>query len=459
MRIYINGEYCSSVEQLKWYFSENLTPESDIYLDLLDYGRHGDITVWLREMNETKLASNVDAIDTGLCDSAFYAQLKSIITGNPVLDTAPLKPSFDRCFSFEDLKCDVQDTKAKVYVILKVLLCVNEEYELRVSSDWGMRAMIINPYSYPEGKLANFEFSLHKRPGKNLGEITLYADENKLSFTQSSSNPSLSTESKDCKIKSDSQISTDEDKFSLAQMSTGNQDGPYREFTVRGVTFKMIRVEGGTFTMGATSEQGRDASDDEKPTRSVTLKNYYIGETEVTQELWQAVMGTNPSKFKNRGRNLPVEQVSWKDCQKFISKLNSITGLQFQLPMEAQWEYAARGGNKSKGYKYSGGDDVGSVAWYTDNSGSQPHPVKIKQPNELGIYDMTGNVWEWCQDKYDFYSRKYQTYPIGASSESQRVFRGGSWNNSAKFCRVSCRGSNEPSWRYYRLGLRLVLSE
>ena len=216
----------------------------------------------------------------------------------------------------------------------------------------------------------------------------------------------------------------------------------------------MVRVDGGTFMMGATSEQRSDAYDDEKPAHQVTLSSFSIGKYEVTQEEWEAVMGSNPSKFK--GVKLPVEQVSWNDCQTFIRKLNQMTGKQFRLPTEAEWEYAARGGSKSCGYKYAGGDNLGSVAWYTDNSGSKTHEVGKKQPNELGLYDMSGNVWEWCQDWYGKYGSSSQTNPKGPSSGSRRVRRGGSWGDDAGYCRVSYRGSNTPGDRYGSLGLRLA---
>jgi formylglycine-generating enzyme required for sulfatase activity len=220
-----------------------------------------------------------------------------------------------------------------------------------------------------------------------------------------------------------------------------------RTFTVGGVTFKMIYVEGGTFTMGATSEQGDDADSDEKPTHSVTLSSYSIGETEVTQALWQAVMGSNPSYFS--GSNKPVEEVSWDDCQDFIRKLNALTGENFRLPTEAEWEYAARGGNKSRGYKYAGSNNIDNVAWYSDNSGSQTHNVATKSPNELGLYDMSGNVWEWCQD-WD------TSYSSGASTPD-RVLRGGSWYLNALSCRVSNRSYDRPAYRGSGLGLRLAL--
>ena len=226
-------------------------------------------------------------------------------------------------------------------------------------------------------------------------------------------------------------------------------------YTVKGVSFNMKGVEGGTFQMGATPEQ-KGADDDEKPAHSVTLGDYYIGETEVTQELWTAVMGTNPS-YDTDNVQYPVEQVSWDDCQTFISKLNALTGENFHLPTEAQWEYAARGGNKSRGYLYSGSNSIGYVAWYGDNSGMQTHVVKTKSPNELGLYDMTGNVWEWCQDWYGSYSSAPVTNPTGPASGDYRVYRGGGWRYVASCCRVAYRGWYMHHEGDYNVGLRLAL--
>ena len=224
-----------------------------------------------------------------------------------------------------------------------------------------------------------------------------------------------------------------------------------------GISIEMVKVEAGTFMMGATSEM-KDPSSDEKPLHQVTLTNdYYMGKYEVTQALWRAVMGSNPSKYK--GDNLPVEKVSWNDCQKFISKLNKMTGRKFRLPTEAEWEYAAHGGKKSRGYQYSGNSNISDVAWYDGNSGSKPHPVGTKQANELGIYDMSGNVYEWCSDWYGSYSSSSQTNPTGADSGSSRVYRGGSWRNGAWLCRLSCRYFNTQFYRGNALGLRLALSE
>lgn len=223
------------------------------------------------------------------------------------------------------------------------------------------------------------------------------------------------------------------------------------------VYVELVKVEAGSFNMGATSEM-ENPYEDEKPIHRVTLtNNYYIGKYEVTQALWQAVMGSNPSCFK--GDDLPVERVSWNDCQDFISKLNAMTGKRFRLPTEAEWEYAARGGKKSRGYQYGGSNTLGDVAWYGDNSGSKTHAVGTKQPNELGIYDMAANVEEWCQDRYGSYSSSPQTNPTGAASGSNRVIRGGDWFFLAWDCRTSCRGFRAPGDRFNYLGLRLVLSE
>lgn len=224
-----------------------------------------------------------------------------------------------------------------------------------------------------------------------------------------------------------------------------------KKYTVGDVTFRMIRVEAGTFRMGSPS-----GYDEEQPVHSVTIsKDYYIGETEVTQELWKTVMGTNPSLLTS-GFQLPVEWVSWNDCQTFITKLNSLTGVTFRLPTEAEWEFAARGGNKSQDYTYSGSNNIDDVAWYWENSNSTTHAVKTKSPNELGIYDMSGNVEEWCQDWYGSYPSAAVTDPTGPTSGSRRVLRGGSYGNAAAFCRWSDRSYYTPTYKSSYLGLRLV---
>ena len=258
------------------------------------------------------------------------------------------------------------------------------------------------------------------------------------------------------RVASEAKAWLQEQKYKQSNSSSYGNNSGIETITIKGVQFKMVKVEGGTFQMGATSEQGSDAYDWEKPVHSVTLPDYYIGQTQVTQELWEAVMGSNPSYFKGDNQ-CPVENVSWNDCQEFIEKLNRLTGKNFRLPTEAEWEYAARGGNKSKGYKYSGSNNPDIVAWYDDISRGKTHPVAQKQANELGLYDMSGNVWEWCKDWYDGYSSNSQNNPIGASTGSYRVLRGGSWVDYARYVRVSYRGSYTPDYRDNISGLRLAL--
>ncbi|MCM1031654.1 MAG: SUMF1/EgtB/PvdO family nonheme iron enzyme [Oscillibacter sp.] len=238
----------------------------------------------------------------------------------------------------------------------------------------------------------------------------------------------------------------------------------YLTEVVAGVEFEMVFVKGGTFRMGATSEQGSsDPYNDEYPVHSVTLSDYYIGKFEVTQGLWKAVIGNTPSYFK-KGDDYPVENITWTDAQTFCTRLSQLTGKKYALPTEAQWEYAARGGNKSKGYKYSGSNTIDNVAWYSSNSSSNTHPVGTRLPNELGIYDMSGNVWEWCSDWYssNYYSISLEVNPTGPYAGSNRVLRGGSWSfnagyGSARCCRVSYRSFYDPSGRYSNLGFRIVL--
>lgn len=225
-----------------------------------------------------------------------------------------------------------------------------------------------------------------------------------------------------------------------------------RTFTVNGVTFVMVGVTGGTFKMGNDNGDG-----DEKPVHSVALSSYYIGKTEVTQALWTAVMGNNPSYHK--GNNLPVEQVSWDDCLEFIKKLNELTNENFRLPTEAEWEFAARGGIKSRSYIYSGSNKIEDVAWYYSNCDHETHPVATKAPNELGIYDMSGNVWEWCYDWYAYYPDSVQINPTGPTLGSYRIARGGSWNYDEQSSGTTYRFNDTPVDVFMSIGLRLALSK
>ena len=218
----------------------------------------------------------------------------------------------------------------------------------------------------------------------------------------------------------------------------------------------MVYIEAVEFTMGATKEQKGEANSDEKPAHPVVLNCFNLCKYEVTQELWEAVMGDNPSHFK--GKNLPVENVSWDDCQKFIMKLNELTGKKYRLPTEAEWEYAARGGSNSMHYKYSGGNYVEYVSWCYINSMDKTHTVGMMKPNELGLYDMSGNVWEWCLDWYGSYGKKTAYYPTGPIKAYNKVFRGGGYDNGDTYCRCSYRNGTAPQNKFKNLGLRLAHS-
>lgn len=250
--------------------------------------------------------------------------------------------------------------------------------------------------------------------------------------------------------------------------NSGGNDGQGEEeivipdtlsITVNGVEFNMKYVEGGTFIMGAQNynpyipNYDPNAQEWEMPVHSVELSSFYIAETEVTQALWKAVMGDCPSHFV--GDNLPVDSVSWFDCQQFIDSLRSKTGHCFSLPTESQWEYAARGGNRSNGYKFSGSNTISQVAWYSSNAIST-HGVAAKQSNELGLYDMSGNVMEWCSDYFGEYPEETQPNPTGPVTGTRRVIRGGSWGNTPELSRVSCRNSCREDAANDNLGLRLV---
>ena len=227
--------------------------------------------------------------------------------------------------------------------------------------------------------------------------------------------------------------------------------------TANNLNLSMIAVKGGMLTIGCTAEQGDDCRDAEKPDYLASISDFFIGKYQVTQAQWKAVMGDNPSYYK--GDNLPVERVSWNDVQEFINKLNVLTGKQYRLLTEAEWEFAARGGNSSKGYKYSGSNSVSDVAWIADNSDKTTHPVGTKLANELGIHDMSGNVLEWCSNWLGQYTDIGKVNPKGANSGTLRVGRGGSWNSIDRMVRVSSRTGNNPDSRAMNLGFRLACSK
>jgi formylglycine-generating enzyme required for sulfatase activity len=248
-------------------------------------------------------------------------------------------------------------------------------------------------------------------------------------------------------------ISTNSNGKSIIDTSViKNSDGQFYTENLNGVSFEMIAVQGGTFKMGSLIGEPN-----EKPEHSVTVNNFYIGKHEVTQAIWEAIMGENPSSFK--GVNLPVENISWIDIQRFMQKINEKTGKIYRLPTEAEWEYAAKGGKKSQGFKYAGSNDIDDVAWCNINSGKTTHPVGEKKSNELSLYDMSGNVWEWCSDVFANYTNKSQLNPVGSLNGSSRINRGGSWMSIDKDCRTICRNNDTQSIHFRIIGFRLLLQK
>mgnify|MGYP003298738549 CR=1 FL=1 len=449
MLLYINNERCDSVEQLQSYFTR--LGEGYIYDDLLDYGRHGDISKWLREMNYVEYADGLDAIDKSLGDTDFVNAMSRILSGNDLNEFLVKRP-YDECFSIEGASIDRGDDKSAISLSVKVCSGVNESYEIKISTNWGIKSELFNPSEHDENRMHIIKYEFHKRPGKEFGDFHFSIEGNVIEVECTEH-----IEEKGCVSMGEEESMLEEGVILKPVRSVANG----LSITIS-VSFNMIMVKGGTFKMGAQSNKknsdnyNKEADCSESPVHSVNLRDYYIGETLVTQELWTAVMGKNPSSFEYNPQK-PVENVSWKDCQSFIKRLNELTGKNFRLPTEAEWEYAARGGNKSKGYKYSGGNDINEVAWYDGNSNSQTHDVKTKSPNELGIYDMSGNVLEWCEDWFGYYSSSSQTNPKGPSSGFYRVLRGGSWNDGARYCRVSNRSNRNPGYGYRYSGFRLAL--
>lgn len=456
--LYINNEYCLTLEQLKGYFTEPLNPDSSLYNELLTLQSDGLLAKWLGESSdeeELRLARELEALPSGMTDSPLISELKRIFTGS---QEGVAKPDPTKSLELTAIKCVVDGkeipfskkdqhiyqgniilekigaTKVSFEISFRVLAKVNEKYVVKLESPDGTELTVatLSPYDHKMGsKVMNWVKDINVPQQGCVFHLTI-----------------------------DSMKWADV----LLNVSVGKLT-----FKVDEVGFDMIFVEGGTFMMGATDEQRHDANSEERPAHLVKLSDYYIGQTPVTQKLWQAVMDTNkkPSHFGTTIKvkdalERPVEMVNWDDCQIFINKLNKslknqLNGLEFHLPTEAQWEFAARGGNKRGHghFKYAGSNKVYDVAYCNC---SETKPVRHKAPNELGIYDMSGNVMEWCHDWWKGYdSSDEQTDPMGPASGSCRIVRGGAWNNNATECRVSYRQHFIPTTKRHFLGLRLAL--
>ena len=455
--LYIEDSYVTSWNQLCDILPSKLSPGTTIYDELLTSFLDGMLENWLEEEDGKckEIANEVKNIDKKQSNSIIIKQLIDIFSKYidkkkyPDKKIAVSPPEFKRYLSLEKIKCNLRTTD------------IDNFEEFSIDSDYRDNVVFEFPFSINEVEnesftceiydgesvLSTFDINLRDlRIGTKVFSSRIKFSEAKKHDLMLVSNGSqifrTSINLIDSKKTKDS---GDESKIILE----------YETIEVNGVRFKMIHVKGGTFMMGSTSDPKVDTWSDEFPIHRVTLSSFSISEMQVTQELWNAVMKYNVSEFK--GDKLPVENVSWEDCQEFIRKLNDETKRNFRLPTEAEWEYAARGGNKSQGYKYAGSDNLNEVAWYGGNSAKKTHEVGKKKPNELGLYDMSGNVWECCNDWYDNYSSSSQNNPQGPSSGSLRVCRGGSWGSNERRCRVSRRGSITPDNRSSVLGLRLAL--
>ena len=444
----IDNEYCLSLDQLKGYFARDFKPDTRLYEELLTLQCDGMLQQWLEQGTtdeEQELARRLKDLSGKQTNSELMGELIRIFTGHCGKIDKPQPSTF---FDLQAVECRVNGQQVSLSSSGKHL---NAE-KIVLPNDKTPLPEVQVSLSFKVKKKANEQFCIRlmTQEGLILKSESLSLQIQKVGSTINVDFASVILSIGDTVLS----ITVDGEQWIVLQVSV---DVAPQSFIVNGVLLKMIYVEGGKFSMGATTEQGIYVNNDEWPAHEVILSGYYIGETPVTQELWQAVMGNNPSRFE--GLKRPVECVSWDDCQTFITKLNGLLkdqlgGRRFHLPSEAQWEYAARGGQKSRHYKNVGSNDVSLYRkFYTFAT----HDVKQKEPNELGLYEMNGNVSQWCQDLYGVYSSIPQTDPIGPSSGFNRVFRGSSWFDDVEGCRMSSRGSGTPWDMSSKLGLRLAL--
>lgn len=445
--LYIGNDYCYTLEQLQDYFRHISSDQDVLYNELLTLQRDGLIAQWLEEGTEQEksLAKRIKSLPTSLTNKEVMAKLAEILTNKnknfnvnflsylelkevtyALTEFKQMDVAFKSIRNGDVINMMEEHLNGTMHLRLKFKILKREKESFNLKATLSLHQQVIheeascldlnNELSGKE-RLLDFCIPAHKLQ-KGVYAYML-------------------------EVKSESQV------LFYAKVSLGIPV----IFTLNGVRFKMIKVEGGTFKMGAPKNDS-DSYDSEKPQHDVTLKEFYIGETVVTQALWKSVMKGNPSHFTGED-DLPVETVSYDDITGFLAQLNDklkdqLHGMKFALPTEEQWEFAARGGVKSKGYKYSGSNDISQVAWYDDNSNHRPHPVRKKAPNELGIYDMSGNVWEWCDS---YWRNNYNANP----DRSIRVIRGGSWYNCTVSSRVASRTFASPNYRARYIGFRLVL--
>lgn len=444
--LFLNNQYIDSLSSLRQLFKGTI--DNALRRDLLCAFQDGVISKWLGEGDEecqtVKLA--LDKIDMNLSNQEHIDRLKLVFANERVHANASIK--------FENY-CVVENVTYCRYN--KYGNIINTPHDIDQSGikfeedqKVDFRLFLAIKVANPDNEVMDLKLYVNDKNNKCLfdsyTQLPINVKKNEIKYV------SFHVELDEIKSGTDMQllVSHEDKAIWKTRVFKGNADMEIVVGSMSKVTFKMIHVDGGTFEMGDNSFG--------KPTHKVTLSPFYIAETVVTQALWKTVMVRNPSPSYNEGACNPVENVSWDDCQKFIESLNKMTGLTFRLPTEAEWEFAARGGNNSKRTVYCGSDNIDDVAWHSANSANRTHPVAQKKPNELGLYDMSGNVWEWCEDYYEPYTPKYQVNPHGPKFGSKRVVRGGSWNYSEKCCIVWSRNCHTQNAHLNGYGLRLAMS-
>lgn len=442
--LFLNNQYIDSLSCLRQLFKGNIN--ITLRRDLLCAFQDGVISKWLDEGDEEcktiKLA--LDKIDMNLSNQEHIDKLKLVFANERVHTNTSIK--FDNYCVVENVTyCRYN----KYGNIINTPHNIGQngikfEEDQKVDFQLILAVKVVNP----DNEIMELKLSVNDKDNKCLYEsyqlLPINAKKNEIK--------NVSFHVKLDEIKSGTEVQlvvSHEDKAIWeTRILKGNVNMEVVVGSMSKVTFKMIYVDGGTFDMRDNSIIN--------PAHKVTLSPFYIAETVVTQALWKTVMNWNLFDFE--GACNPAENVSWGYCQNFIENLNKMTGLNFRLPTEAEWEFAARGGNSSNHTLYSGSNNIDDVAWYSGNSGFVTHPVALKKPNELGLFDMSGNVWEWCEDFYEPYTSKDQVNPHGPLFGSKRVVRGGSWNVLEKCCQVSFRHSYAQNMLFNGLGLRLALS-
>lgn len=442
--LFLNNQYIDSLSSLCQLFKGNIN--NILRRDLLCAFQDGIISKWLgegdEECNTVKLA--LDKIDMDLSNQEHMDKLKLVFANERVHTNASIK--------FENY-CVVEN----------VTYCRYNKYGhiINTPHDIGQ-----NGIKFEQDQKVDFQLILAVKvvnPDNEVMELKLSVnDKDNICFYDSYELLPIYTKKNEIKYVAfhvelgnidpgtnvQLVVSHEDNVILKTRVLKGNANMEIVVGSMGKVTFKMIYVDGGTFDMGDNSFGN--------PTHKVTLSPFYIAETVVTQALWELVMNWNHSDYK--GTCNPVENVSWNNCQEFIESLNKMTGQTFRFPTEAEWEYAARGGKSSNHTLYSGSNNIDDVAWYCANSRSKTHPVAQKMPNELGLYDMSGNVWEWCEDFHESYTSEKQVNPHGPQFGSKRIVRGGSWDYSERYCQVNFRHSYAQNMLFDGIGLRLAMS-